>query len=261
MSGASLSRVYDRCSQVYDRRSGGIERPGLKVLRLSRHIDVQFLGLGATYTLSGALLVRVRARCRHRGLHADQALEGLNVGKGWVRQPDEIVDVAFEAWHRPLLSYAHHLVGDLASADDVVQEAFIALSGTPFVANPRLFLFQVVHRRAIDLLRHRARQRRLIERLSAEWLRVRPLGETYAEADGVALALNEIINRLTPAERAVLLLRDREDFTVIEIASLTITTEAAVRRCLTRARQHLRGLATQAGLFPSTVSVPSAGTL
>jgi RNA polymerase sigma-70 factor (ECF subfamily) len=150
---------------------------------------------------------------------------------------------AFAACRPRLLGIAYGLLGELAEAEDVVQDAWLRWDGADAdaVRNPEAFLVTVVTRLALDRLRS-ARARR--EVYVGPWL-PEPLvtdpetPETQAiEAERLSLALLGALERLNPVERAVLVLRDVFDLEYAEIADVLEKTPANVRQIAKRAREH-----------------------
>ena len=144
---------------------------------------------------------------------------------------------------------AYRMLGSVAEAEDVVQEALLRLhsvleSGEE-VASPPAWVATVVTRLAIDELRS-ARARR--ETYVGEWLpepvvteEQDPLGAAdpahAAElADSLSLAFLVLLEKLTPEQRAVLLLHDVFDYPFGEVAEVIGRSEAATRQLGVRAR-------------------------
>jgi RNA polymerase sigma-70 factor, ECF subfamily len=148
----------------------------------------------------------------------------------------------FEA-HRPLLvAHAYRMLGDLALAEDMVQNAWLRWSGRHVeVASPRAYLVTLVTRLCINELesahmrREEGRGDRLPEPVDLDQ---GGIGRVQA-LEQVSMAFLVVLQRLTPAERAVLLLREVFDFDYKEIAALVGKSEAACRKLLERARQHV----------------------
>jgi RNA polymerase sigma-70 factor (ECF subfamily) len=151
---------------------------------------------------------------------------------------------------RPLLfSIAYRMLGSVAEAEDVVQEAFLryhrALSEhRAEIESPKAYLSAVTSRLAIDQLRS-ARARR--EQYVGEWL-PEPLltdenpleGARYVEeADSLSMAFLLVLERLSPVERAVFLLHDVFDYGYGEIAAIVRKTEDNCRQLAVRARRHV----------------------
>jgi len=142
---------------------------------------------------------------------------------------------------RPLLfSIAYRMLGSVAEAEDVVQEAFLRRTAADDVQSERAFLTTVTTRLAIDVLRS-ARKRR--EAYVGSWL-PEPLVEDDAPArveseESVSLAFLVLLERLSPVERAVLVLRDAFDMPFAEIARIVERSEDNCRQILSRARRRI----------------------
>jgi RNA polymerase sigma-70 factor, ECF subfamily len=135
---------------------------------------------------------------------------------------------------------AYRMLGSVAEAEDVVQEALIRLHEAEDVANPDAFLTTVTTRLAIDVLRS-ARVRR--EAYVGSWL-PEPLVEddaagTVETDDTVSLAFLVALERLTPDERAVLVLREAFDYGFDEIREIVGKDAANCRQILSRARRRI----------------------
>ncbi|AWT43289.1 MULTISPECIES: RNA polymerase sigma-70 factor [Streptomyces] len=147
---------------------------------------------------------------------------------------------------RPLLfSIAYRILGSVSEAEDAVQETWLRydLSGTR-PASTKSFLSATVTRIAIDVLRS-ARVRR--EEYTGTWLPEPLLGDPYQDparsaelADSVSMAALLLLERLSPLERAVFVLRDVFAFGFDEVAAAVGRSEAACRQLLVRARRHMR---------------------
>ncbi|HWK26825.1 MAG TPA: RNA polymerase sigma factor SigJ [Solirubrobacter sp.] len=143
---------------------------------------------------------------------------------------------------RPLLfSIAYRMLGSVTEAEDVVQEAYLrrAAVSEP-VENERAFMTTVTTRLAIDVLRS-ARARR--ETYVGDWL-PEPLVEAEApdaaEAeDSVSLAMLVLLERLSPVERAVFVLRESFDVPFADVAAIVDRSEANCRQILARARRRV----------------------
>jgi RNA polymerase sigma-70 factor (ECF subfamily) len=142
---------------------------------------------------------------------------------------------------RPLLfSIAYRMLGSVAEAEDVVQEAFLRRTTAGDVESERAFMTTVTTRLAIDVLRS-ARVRR--ETYVGDWL-PEPLVEAAAPAlvdaeETVSLALLVLMERLNPVERAVFVLRESFDLGFAEIAAIVDRSEDNCRQILTRARRRV----------------------
>ncbi len=147
---------------------------------------------------------------------------------------------------RPLMiSIAYRMLGSVAEAEDVVQEAFIRLQraaedGTA-VESPKAYLATVTTRLSIDQLRS-ARVRR--EAYVGPWLpeplvtSTEPDVAEHAEmSDSLSMAFLVLLESLSPTERAVFLLREVFGYEYAEIAQILDKSEANCRQIFVRARR------------------------
>jgi RNA polymerase sigma-70 factor (ECF subfamily) len=140
-----------------------------------------------------------------------------------------------------LFAIAYRMLGSVAEAEDVVQEAFLRYHETDVEAeSPKAYLATVTTRLAIDQLRS-ARARR--EVYPGEWL-PEPLVEDEAvrhaeTADSLSLTFLHLLEKLSPVERAVFLLREVFDYPYDEIAQIVGKTADNCRQILARARAHV----------------------
>jgi RNA polymerase sigma-70 factor (ECF subfamily) len=152
--------------------------------------------------------------------------------------------------HRSLLvGVAYRVLGSVADAEDVVQEAWLRWSAVDpaGVVDPRAYLITVTTRLAIDRLR-RARARRevyvgswLPEPVSTGPVSLMPDVAGSAElADSVELALLVVLETLSPLERAVFVLREAFGLSFAEIGAVIGREEATARQLARRARAHVR---------------------
>ena len=146
---------------------------------------------------------------------------------------------------RPLLfAIAYRILGSVSEAEDAVQETWLryeASSTQP--TSTKAFLSAVVTRISIDVLRS-ARSRR--EKYVGEWLPEPLLTDPYEDpersaelADSLSMAALLLLERLTPLERAVFVLREVFGFGFPEVASAIGRSEAACRQLAVRARRHM----------------------
>jgi RNA polymerase sigma-70 factor (TIGR02957 family) len=150
----------------------------------------------------------------------------------------------FEALRGLLFSIAYRVLGSVGEAEDAVQETWLRYAATP--AEPRdvcAFLATTVTRIAIDVLRS-ARVRR--EAYVGPWLPEPLLADPYEDparaaelADSVSTAALLLLERLSPLERAVFVLREVFDFGFPEVAAAVGRSEAACRQLVVRARRHM----------------------
>ena len=142
---------------------------------------------------------------------------------------------------RPLaFSVAYRMLGSVAEAEDVAQEALLRLHSAEGVERPAAFVTTAATRLAIDVLRS-ARVRR--EAYTGSWL-PEPLVEDDAarrveDEEAVSLAFLVLLERLSPDERAVLVLRESFDYEFADIAEILGTSPANARQLLSRARRRI----------------------
>jgi RNA polymerase sigma-70 factor, ECF subfamily len=142
---------------------------------------------------------------------------------------------------RPLaFSVAYRMLGSVAEAEDVAQEALLRLHSAEGVERPAGFVTTAATRLAIDVLRS-ARVRR--EAYTGSWL-PEPLVEEDLTArvedeEAVSLAFLVLLERLSPDERAVLVLRESFDYEFADIAEILDTSPANARQLLSRARRRI----------------------
>jgi RNA polymerase sigma-70 factor (ECF subfamily) len=152
---------------------------------------------------------------------------------------DELRPVAF--------GIAYRMLGSVSEAEDVVQEALLrvhrANEDGERIASPHGYVATVTTRLAINELRS-ARARR--EQYFGEWLPEPILTDgvddpaQHAEmADSLSLAMLVLLERLSPEQRAALLLHDVFDYGYGEIAQIIGKTEDNVRQLASRARRHV----------------------
>jgi RNA polymerase sigma-70 factor (ECF subfamily) len=146
---------------------------------------------------------------------------------------------------RPLLfAIAYRILGSVSEAEDAVQETWLRYESSPTQpTSTKAFLSAVVTRISIDVLRS-ARVRR--EKYVGEWFPEPLLTDPYEDpersaelADSVSMAALLLLERLSPLERAVFVLREVFGFGFREVASAVGRSEAACRQLAARARRHM----------------------
>jgi RNA polymerase sigma-70 factor, ECF subfamily len=140
-----------------------------------------------------------------------------------------------------LFAIAYRMLGSVAEAEDVVQEAFLRYHEADVEAeSPKAYLATVTTRLAIDQLRS-ARARR--EVYPGEWL-PEPIVDDEAvrhaeTADSLSLTFLHLLEKLSPVERAVFLLREVFDYPYDELAGIVDRSPDNCRQILARARRHM----------------------
>jgi RNA polymerase sigma-70 factor, ECF subfamily len=146
---------------------------------------------------------------------------------------------------RPLLfAIAYRILGSVAEAEDAVQETWLRYRASPTQpTSAKAFLSAVVTRISIDVLRS-ARVRR--EEYVGQWFPEPLVTDPYSDpersaelADSVSMAALLLLERLSPPERAVFVLREVFGFGFPEVASAVGRSEAACRQLAVRARRHM----------------------
>jgi RNA polymerase sigma-70 factor (ECF subfamily) len=129
------------------------------------------------------------------------------------------------------------MLGSVADAEDVMQEAFIRWVREPRaeVRQPEAFIRRIVTRLCLDQMKSARRTR---ETYIGPWLPEPILEEE--DIDDVTLPLMLVLERLSPLERAAFLLHDVFGLDFEEVAASLQRDEAACRQLAHRARTHVR---------------------
>lgn len=151
--------------------------------------------------------------------------------------------------HRALLfGIAYRMLGSVAGAEDVVQETYLRAlqAGDDQVRSARAYLVTIATRLCLDELKSARAQR---ETYVGSWLPepiptgagLAPLPEAVAEErESISMAFLVLLERLTPVERAVFLLREAFGFGYAEVAGIVGRSESACRQVFHRARERVR---------------------
>ncbi|WP_095091278.1 sigma-70 family RNA polymerase sigma factor [Mesorhizobium sophorae] len=144
---------------------------------------------------------------------------------------------AFDPLRPTLMRVAYRMLGSVADAEDVVQEAFIRWmrADRGEVREPAAFLRRTVTRLCLDQLKSARRQR---ETYVGPWLPDPVVEED--EVDDVTLPMMLVLERLSPLERAAFLLHDVFGLGFEEVAAAIQREPAACRQLAARARAHVR---------------------
>ncbi|MFI6596497.1 RNA polymerase sigma-70 factor [Nonomuraea sp. NPDC050536] len=146
---------------------------------------------------------------------------------------------------RPLLfSIAYRILASVSEAEDAVQETWLRYQATPTQpASAKAFLSAVVTRISIDVLRS-ARVRR--EEYVGPWFPEPLMTDPYQDpersaelADSLSMTALLLLERLSPLERAVFVLREVFGFEFGEVATAVGRSQAACRQLAARARRHM----------------------
>jgi len=154
----------------------------------------------------------------------------------------------FEA-HRPLLfGLAYRMLGTATEAEDIVQDVYLRARTVPAaqVENVKAYLTTIATRLSLNRLQSASRQR---ESYLGPWLPepvltadlpdlANPQDQTILH-DSLSMAFLMLLEKLSPAERAVFLLHELFDYSYSEIGAMLDKSNAACRQLGRRARQHI----------------------
>lgn len=152
----------------------------------------------------------------------------------------------FEANRDRMASLAYRLLGSATDAEDTVQDAFLRWQAADraLIEVPEAWLTKVVTNLALDRLKSARAQR---ERAVGDWL-PEPLlegdpmlgpADTVEQRESVTLAVLLLMERLSPVERAVYVLREAFSYTHGEVAEILDISESASQQHLHRARRRV----------------------
>ncbi len=152
----------------------------------------------------------------------------------------------FEASRHRLASLAYRLLGSAADAEDAVQDAFLRWQAADRqrINVPEAWLTKVVTNLCLDRLRsaHARRERTVGAWLPEPLLDGDPMlgpADTFEQRESVSLAVLTLMERLSPLERAVYLLRETFSYSHAEIAEILDISESASQQHLHRARRRI----------------------
>jgi RNA polymerase sigma-70 factor, ECF subfamily len=154
----------------------------------------------------------------------------------------------FDQYRSLLFSVAYRMLGSVADAEDMLQETFIRWQRAPDaeIRSPRAFLVTIISRLCINHLQSARVQR---EEYVGQWLPepiVTSSGRDPLEIvridESLSMAFLVMLERLTPVERAVFLLREVFEYEYSEIAAVLGQSEANCRQILGRAKRHVNAM-------------------
>lgn len=144
--------------------------------------------------------------------------------------------------YRPLLfSIAYQMMGSVSDAEDAVQDVFVKLADRDLaqLKEPKSYLCKMVSNRCLDMIKSTQRQR---EQYFGPWLpepietSAEDTAETVVRGELLSYAMLVLLERLSPLERAVFILREALGFEYPDIAELVEKTEVYCRKLFSRAR-------------------------
>lgn len=151
----------------------------------------------------------------------------------------------FDQYRGLLFSVAYRMLGSVADAEDMLQETFLRWQRASIeeIRSPRAFLVTIISRLAINHLQSARVER---EEYFGEWLPEPLVADEGKDPlsllrmdETLSMAFLVLLERLTPVERAVFLLREVFEYEYAEIASMLGQSEVNCRQLLRRARQHV----------------------
>lgn len=154
----------------------------------------------------------------------------------------------FDRYRRLLFSIAYRMLGSVSDAEDMLQETFLRWQAAPMeeIRSPRAFLVTILSRLCVKYLES-ARVKR--EQYVGQWLPepiVTDVGNDPLELvrldESLSMAFLVLLERLTPMERAVFLLREVFEYEYDEVAAMLGKNEANCRQVLRRAKQHIQAM-------------------
>ncbi len=145
----------------------------------------------------------------------------------------------FDPLRPDLIRAAYRMLGSVADAEDVVQDAFLRWlnADRDAVREPAAFLRRVVTRLCLDRLKSVRRERKAYV---GTWLPEPIVESGEDELDDVTLPLLMALERLSPLERAAFLLHDVFGLDFEEVSATIGRDSAACRQLASRARGHVR---------------------
>lgn len=171
----------------------------------------------------------------------------------------------FERERPRLVALAARVLGDPVEAEDVVQQAWLRLHGTDTdIESLPAWLTTVTTRLCLDRLKSRTPSPAAEVEPTAT---IPDVAEAVVLADSVSVALQAVIDRLSPGERVAFVLHDSFGFDFATIAAILDTTPAAARKLASRARgkvrtgDHTRTLSARAEVVDAFMAAARGGDL
>jgi len=150
----------------------------------------------------------------------------------------------FEEHRSQLFGIAYRMLGSVADAEDLIQDAWLKWSSvdTDQVDQARAYLARTIANLSLNRLKSAAARR---ETYVGPWLPEPLVTEEDAayeveQAEAVSLAMLVVLETLSPLERAVFVLKEVFGFSFGEIAGMLDRSETSVRQVGTRARSHVQ---------------------
>jgi RNA polymerase sigma-70 factor (ECF subfamily) len=159
----------------------------------------------------------------------------------------ERLEEMISAYRPPAMAFALNILGNREDAEDACQEMFVSafrdLASLPVPAGAKKWLFTILYRKCLDILRRRKRSTRLVWKVGNE----NPERLFHCDdppgnpAPGGKLPLpKNVLGALSERERAALSLWANEDYSPDEIAAIMDCAASTVRVHLFRARRKIK---------------------
>lgn len=139
-----------------------------------------------------------------------------------------------------MMSVAFPILGNVADAEDAVQDAFLNLLAADGVTSPEGFLVKATTHRCIDQLRAKRLRERHVRPGASDFVEACRPDRPEAIAESLGRAFRFMLERLTPGEMAAFLLRTAFNYEYLEIADILDKTKDHARQILCRANARLR---------------------
>ncbi len=163
-----------------------------------------------------------------------------------------MIEETFESVRPLLFSIAYRMLGSAMDAEDIVQEAWLRFQTADSVniESPKAYLSTIVTRLSINYLNSAKVQREsyigpwlpeplLTDEVALPIQGIQSPSQNLAQHDAISMAFLVLLERLSPAERAVFLLREVFEYDYAEIAAVLEKSEVACRQLFSRARRHI----------------------
>jgi len=160
-------------------------------------------------------------------------------------EQEQISQAEFEAFYlrtaRTLHGYLCRISRDPATADEVLQEAYLRMISSPEMDELQRKAY--LYKTATNILRDRWRK----QKRDQEWSDLSNLSEEVQQNPSLAVDMNTVFEKLNAQERAILWLAHVEELSHREIAAVLNVKEKSVRVMLFRAREKAKDLLQQSG--------------
>lgn len=157
------------------------------------------------------------------------------------RGSESAVEALYQTYKGLLFRLAYQMTGSAVDAEDIVQDVFLKVHDLAWeeIEEPKAYLCKMTTNRCLDLLKSARKKRELY---TGPWL-PEPISEVYTDSyesvvqkDLLSYAMLVLLERLTPGERAVFVLREAFAFDYHDIAGLVGKSEANCRKIISRAK-------------------------